>query len=272
MKHKTTQRKAGGDILPKKPFDNKSLFILVYDFIFFALALVAVFFSIRDITTGITQTQIYIENIIDAIFIVDYIVRLCLAKKKSTFFKENIFDLIAIIPYNSIFKVFRLLKIFNLFKLLMFIRVAAHFARFYKRVKDFFNLTGFKYMVFASVGCIIVGGIAIQYFEKMSLFDGIWWSFVTTTTVGYGDLSPSTPIGRIIAAILMIIGIGLIGSLTSTITAMFFQRNTEAARKNTKYEIISTVQTQLDHFDDLTDDDIETICQTLHTLHDKNKK
>ena len=55
----------------------------------------------------------------------------------------------------------------------------------------------------------------------MDFFDAIWWSFVTTTTVGYGDISPSTNIGRLIAAILMIIGIGLIGSLTSTITTYF---------------------------------------------------
>jgi len=44
----------------------------------------------------------------------------------------------------------------------------------------------------------------------MSFSDALWWSFVTTTTVGYGDLSPVSGTGRFIASLLMIVGIGLI--------------------------------------------------------------
>ena len=102
----------------------------------------------------------------------------------------------------------------------------------------------------------------------MSFFDGIWWSFVTATTVGYGDISPSTPAGRVIAALLMIAGIGLIGSLTSTLTALFFQRHENETKKDTRTEIIKTLQAQLDDFDNLTDDDIEAICKTLKSLHE----
>lgn len=60
-----------------------------------------------------------------------------------------------------------------------------------------------------------------MYLEKMSFQDALWWSFVTTTTVGYGDLSPVTGLGRIVAAVLMLVGIGLIDSLTSSITTFF---------------------------------------------------
>lgn len=51
--------------------------------------------------------------------------------------------------------------------------------------------------------------------------DALWWSIVTCTTVGYGDISPSTLPGRIIAVFLMIVGIGLISMLTGTITTYF---------------------------------------------------
>lgn len=70
----------------------------------------------------------------------------------------------------------------------------------------------------------LIGGSLISVFENISLTDGIWWAFVTTTTVGYGDISPTSTSGRIIACILMIIGIGLVGSLTSTITSYFIQK------------------------------------------------
>ena len=117
--------------------------------------------------------------------------------------------------------------------------------------------------------CIALGGIAIHFAEGMSFFDGLWWSFVTATTVGYGDISPTTPAGRVVAAILMVVGIGLIGSLTSTITALFFQRHEKSIKHDAKSEIIRTLQEQLENFENLSDDDIETICQTLKLLHEQ---
>jgi voltage-gated potassium channel len=50
--------------------------------------------------------------------------------------------------------------------------------------------------------------------EKMDLNDAIWWAFVTATTVGYGDISPASPGGRIVAVVLMLVGIGFISTLT----------------------------------------------------------
>lgn len=255
-----------------EPSEEKSRFMLIYDLTFCILALVAVYISLCDLTTGCTDFQIRVDYIITIIFIVDYVVRLFISKNKKDFFKQNIFDLIAIIPFTSLFKVFRVLKVLKVLKalkILKFARLSAYFARFYKRVKFFFEINGLKYMVFASLFCIVIGGVAIHFVDGMSVFDGIWWSFVTATTVGYGDISPSTAAGRVIAAILMIVGIGLIGSLTSTITALFFQRHENASKKDAKGEILKTLQTQLDDFENLSDDDIETICKTLKSLHEQ---
>lgn len=252
--------------------DMKSQFSFIYDLLFSILALVAVYLALCDLTTGCTDFQLKFDNVIAVIFIIDYVVRVIVAKNKRLFFKQNIFDLIAIIPFNSLFKIFRVFKFLKVLKALKFLklaRISAYFARFYKRVKFFFEINGLKYMVFTSLLCIITGGIAIHFVEGMDIFDGIWWSFVTTTTVGYGDISPSTPIGRIIAAILMIVGIGLIGSLTSTITALFFQQHEKSAKLDTKSEMLKTLQAQLDDFENLSDEDIETICKTIQFLHDK---
>lgn len=255
-----------------EPSEEKSRFMLIYDLTFCILALVSVYISLCDLTTGCTDFQIRVDYIITIIFIVDYVVRLFISNNKKDFFKQNIFDLIAIIPFTSLFKVFRVLKVLKVFKalkILKFARLSAYFARFYKRVKFFFEINGLKYMVFVSLFCIVAGGIAIHFVEEMTVFDGIWWSFVTATTVGYGDISPTTPAGRVIAAILMIVGIGLIGSLTSTITALFFQRHENASKRDTKGEILKTLQMQLDDFENLSDDDIETICKTLKSLHEQ---
>ena len=254
-----------------EPSKIKPRFMLIYDSTFCVLALVAIYIAFCDLTSRCTNVQITVDNIITIVFIIDYIVRLLLSDHKKLFIRNNVLDLIAIIPFTSLFKVFRIFKMFKILKALKFLKFArfsAYFARFYKRVKSFFNVNGLKYMVFVSLACILAGGIAIHFVEGMSFFDGIWWSFVTATTVGYGDISPATPAGRVIAALLMITGIGLIGSLTSTLTALFFQRHENEAKKDTKTEIIKTLQAQLDDFDNLTDDDIEAICKTLKSLHE----
>jgi voltage-gated potassium channel len=51
--------------------------------------------------------------------------------------------------------------------------------------------------------------------------DAAWWSVVTTTTVGYGDLSPENPLARVVAVVLMLVGIGTIGMLTGSIATYF---------------------------------------------------
>ncbi len=241
--------------------------MLLYDLIFCVLALFAVYAAVQDIAGRCSDSLRLIDNVIAIIFIVDYIFRLCLSDCKKDFFRENILDLIAIIPFSSLLKIFRVFKVLRLLRLLKFVRVSAYLVRFYKRVKFFFDLNGLKYMIAVSIICICIGGVAIHFAEGMNFSDGLWWSFVTATTVGYGDLSPITSSGRIIAAILMIVGIGLIGSLTSAITALFFSKTEK--RISFKENVIKDIQSQLDNFNSLSDDDIENICNTLKTLHKK---
>jgi voltage-gated potassium channel len=234
------------------------------------LAVVAVVLAILDLSKGLLWWQSLIDTIITIVFIVDYVLRLLISKDKRTFFTENILDLIAIIPFTSLFKIFRVFKFLKILKFIKLVRFSAYFARLYKHIQFFFNVTGFKYMVAVCAVCILTGGMLIHFTEGMSFADGIWWAFVTATTVGYGDISPTTICGRIIASVLMIVGIGLIGSLTSTITALFFNRKSKS--DTAREEIIQTIKNQLDNFDNLTKDDIDTICNTLKHLHSDSDK
>ncbi|OQY01846.1 MAG: hypothetical protein B6I26_02460 [Desulfobacteraceae bacterium 4572_130] len=80
-----------------------------------------------------------------------------------------------------------------------------------------------KIFIFAFL-VLLIGSVFLVFFEKnISFFDGLWWSIVTMTTVGYGDISPITVGGRIVAFFVMISGIGLLGLLTATVAGMFVE-------------------------------------------------
>lgn len=99
-----------------------------------------------------------------------------------------------------------------------------------KIVKSIFNAALFKiFLIFfglvVSIG-FIVSIIELKNSNTMfnNLFDGIWWSLVTITTVGYGDKFPQTVSGRILAMTLMLTGIGLTTLISGTIASIFVER------------------------------------------------
>jgi voltage-gated potassium channel len=83
---------------------------------------------------------------------------------------------------------------------------------------------------------ILVGGSCLSMLEpqtaKGGLGDGIWWAVVTASTVGYGDISPVTWPGRIIAIVLMLVGIGLMSTLAASITSHFVQETATTEAKD----------------------------------------
>ena len=206
------------------------LYKKLYDVLIILLAVTSIIFAILDICgkmSTINPAFKIADNVILIIFAIDYIVRFIFSKNKWIFFKKNIFDLIAIIPFNTVFsffrfaRLFRLAKFARLLKFTKFVRLAGVLGRFKNKSDKFLKTNGFIYMLYASVTLIIISAVIMSYLEKQSFSDALWWSIVTCTTVGYGDISPSTGAGRVVAVVLMIFGIGFISMLTGTITTYF---------------------------------------------------
>lgn len=217
----------------------------IYNTLICVLSIASVSFAIIDFLNCLTPMQILADRIIYIIFALDYIIRFIFAEKKKEFVKKNIFDLIAIVPLNSAFRIFRLLKFSKVLRFTKLFKIGSFSARVLTKARRFLNTNGFKYVLCLTFFSILISSFAMMYFENMNFQDSLWWSFVTATTVGYGDLSPTTSGGRIIASLLMLIGIGLIGALTSSITSFFLYDDTKKTYNSDKIDMVMALYKKL---------------------------
>lgn len=157
------------------------------------------------------------ENLSWAVFVADYFLRFALAEGKIGFVRKNLVDLVLIaLP------VVRSLRALQLVKL---VRVFNH------RASVSLHGQVAQYMVFATLLIAFLGALAVLDAERphpestlKDFPDALWWAIVTISTVGYGDHYPVTATGRIIAAGLMLSGIGLLGVVTATVSSALIQR------------------------------------------------
>ena len=243
--------------------------IIMHEIITAILALVSIFivsiqfFNIL-IPENVLHTLIKIDDLIYIVFVIDYITRLSLSKNKRDFIKNNKIDLISLIPFNAIFKSLRILKLNRLLKLGRLIKISVLFARFKDDSRLFFKTNHFGYVLITTIILILLGALAMSYLENIDIGDSIWWSFVTTTSVGYGDIYPTTSLGRVIAVVLMIIGLGFVGMLSGTIATYFLSE--KKSTNSYRHTVLEDIKDKLDSFDDLSSDELDDICLVLKSL------
>ncbi|MCD8501869.1 MAG: potassium channel family protein, partial [Bacillaceae bacterium] len=226
---------------------------IIYEIIMFSLAILSVTFIWIDDTS-----LIYVDNIVWSIFLIDVLARLFISKDKLGYVKSNPFDIIAVIPFDSIFRLARFAR------LLRVLRVVLRSQRSIKKVYAIIHTNGLQKVLKVTVGLIFLSAIPIAYIEPSmdNYADAVWWTIVTTTTVGYGDISPETIIGRLIAIILMIFGIGLVGMVTGSIATYFLSAPPEKEKNAT----IEFIKQELDRHEELTSNEYQRLALILQEM------
>ena len=137
-----------------------------------------------------------------------------------------IIDLIAILPSYRGLRILRVLVLFRAFKMLRYARSLTGFLYVLKNKK-------FELMTLLTLSAffIFIAGIMLYVFEGdndnpniHNLFDAFYWALVTISTVGYGDITPVTPEGRVVSMLIIVTGVGLISFFTSIIVSSFAER------------------------------------------------
>jgi voltage-gated potassium channel len=175
-----------------------------------------------------------------AIFVVDYVVRFALAPDRKRFFRGHIIDLFIL--------AFPFLRPFIL------IRLGATFGKVGLQVRQIFTRHHLLPAIGAAVGIMFTGSILVLVVERDrgaidSLGEALWWGVQTITTVGYGDLVPVTPAGRIIGAMVMVSGVAVFGVVAANLAAFLtdVQRRDIAAREDVEETAEERLEHKVDH-------------------------
>ena len=171
------------------------------------------------------------EWIFTILFTIEYILRLICIKKPLQYVTSFLgtIDLLAIIPsYLSILYIgansllvlrsLRLLRIFRIFKLTHYISemqfLGSAVRGSLRKISIFMSIVLMLVIILGSVMYLLEG----RQNGYTSIPQSIYWAIVTITTVGYGDISPVTPLGKLVASIIMLMGYGIIAVPTGIVT------------------------------------------------------
>ena len=257
------------DLLENPDSKRKSYF----DIFMICLVMLSVFFLVYSVEHDLNETGEFFEQGVVFVFISEYLLRAWLysdshriiieeyekaqylnahfslfstlrkviAKKLEYMFSLfAIIDLLAILPSYRPLRILRILLIFRLFKLF----------RYSNSIKVFSDVLSSKRFELITLAIfmgflVFISSIAIYLFENNSsggniqdLYDAFYWSIVTISTVGYGDITPQTFGGRLVTVTLILTGLGVLSFFTSIIVAAFNDKM-HVLRENRTYAELS---------------------------------
>lgn len=203
----------------------------------------------------------YIEVFTTTIFIIDYILRWVtadykLGKGAHSFLKYPyspwaIIDLLTILPsfqlLGSNFKILRTLRMLKILRLLKALRYTGQLLLFVDVLKKERKVLT-AVMLFAAAYIFVTALVMFNFEPRINpntgqetfstFFDAIYWSTVTLTTVGYGDLCPATDLGRLVSMFSSLFGVAIIALPSGIITASYLDELRSIKEKKQKYDIV----------------------------------
>lgn len=206
--------------------------ILLIACILFSVLLVIIE-SLKGLPAYLTTPFIILEFIFTGFFTFEYVTRIYCSPnpRKYIFSFFGIVDLLATLPlyigllfpgarYLLIIRVFRLIRIFRVFKLFNFLsegeRLLTALKESSKKIAVFFLFVVILVISIGTIMYMIEGSQANSQFNNIP--NSIYWAIVTMTTVGYGDITPATGLGKFLSAIVMLIGYTIIAVPTGIVS------------------------------------------------------
>ena len=213
--------------MQQRPVTPFQIFILVLSIYVIGALLADLFFAL---SADVSALLGYLDNIVCFFFFLDFWMRLQRAENKLQFMRWGWIDLLASVPAGGLqaaklFRAFQILRVLRAIKSLQLIwRIL-----FRNRAEGIVASAATATMLLVAFGAITMLLVEAPNPESSinTPEEALWWAFVTVTTVGYGDFYPVTSLGRIVAVMLMVSGVGLFGSFAAYIGSLFVADKSE---------------------------------------------
>jgi len=179
-----------------------------------------------DFGEGWESLAAVLDWFIWAVFVANLTIMLAVVPDRRRWLANNPMDLLIVVltpPFlPATMRLARMLPVVRL----LWLMVMTH------RMSKVFSLQGLRYAALIVFTVVVGGGVvfvAVEPGQDLSTWDGLWWAAETVTTVAYGDIYPTTPLGRIVATVVMIAGIGFVALLTGALAQRFLYGGSEEA-------------------------------------------
>lgn len=215
------------------------------------------------------------DVIVSIILGIDLFIRARESKKPLKYILKHVYEIPALIPVYAIFllneqtilgaglKGLRFIHIFRVVHTLS--RIIIVFDEIRNRL---------VFVIFLSIATVTAGALGVYVVERnapngniTNLGDAFWWALVTVTTVGYGDVYPVTFEGRLIATVVMIVGIAILGILISTLGAQLIESRIKSQSKKEENNIKELIKNKIDRIEGLQNEEIVTLLNLISNLH-----
>ena len=215
------------------------------------------------------------DIVVSLILCIDMFMRARESKVPIKYVLKHIYEIPALIPVYAIFllngetifgaglKGLRFIHIFRVIHTLS--RIIIVFDQMKNRL---------VFIIFLSIATVTAGALGVYVVEKnapaatiTNLGDAFWWAVVTVTTVGYGDVYPVTFEGRVIATVVMIVGIAILGILISTLGAQLIESRIKSQSKKEENNIKEIIKNKIDRIEGLQKEEIVTLLNLISDVH-----
>ncbi|MFY0650781.1 MAG: ion transporter [Cyclobacteriaceae bacterium] len=188
------------------------------------------------------------------LFLYDFAVGILTAENKWKYFKNHWIDLISSIPTVDALRVGRLVRVIRILRV---VRSAKYVFTFFSRKS---SLNSFKNLIILSIGIILLFTLSFHHLEKNvnphidSVSDSLWWTTITTITVGFlQDIPPVTPEGKFLSVVLILLGMILFSTLTGTITDFFIEDEDIVVKLDEMTHKVQSLEDKIDSMNEKID-------------------
>lgn len=188
--------------------------------------------------TGAWRSAAVVLNwVIWVAFLAELLVMLAVVEDRVAWLRRHPLDVAIVVLTPPILpggiQALRVLRLLRILRLLRAVQAA----------RRLFTMNGLRYGAVLALMTVFVGGAAFSAAEgpEVSAWDGVWWAMTTMTTVGYGDISPQSDLGRGIAIVVMVVGIGFLSLLIGAVAERFVAGDVREQVTDTEHVLVGEI-------------------------------